>query len=379
MDSARNAIREFTSKSGHHTIVDQTVNPAVTQEVIKPTKHEEITTAVDREVHQHHYHTTVQPIKAQEVLPERHQHNILPVEQREFRHDNEADTTQRVSAELGAFKDRQVVHDVRVTQSAAPTVTGEHVHHHVHETVVPIINKETIRPEVVHTTVPIHETHIAAAQHHGLSALPMKTLEEFTAAGGILQGGKHSTHEEYEGAPRPYNDKLLTSIEKLGLGSGTTGGVGTSSHRNTDSGVGGLDQGYGSNTTGTSHAHRNKLENELDPRVDAQGMDKTSSRGHHSGGTGNRLENELDPRVDSTGTGRHHGSSGLGGNSGIGGNNNYDDYDNSSSGMGRGNTGSAIDPNQVGRMGTTDDYDDTTGSSGHKSGGILGRLTGHGR
>jgi hypothetical protein len=43
----------------------------------------------------------------------------------------------------------------------------------------------------------------------------MKTLDEFKKAGGVLTGGQHSSHEQYEGAPRPYNDKLSTTFEKL--------------------------------------------------------------------------------------------------------------------------------------------------------------------
>lgn len=90
----------------------------------------------------------------------------------------------------------------------------------VHETVVPVIHKSTIQPEVVHTTRPVHETHHAQSQHHGVSALPKKTLDEFKSAGGILDGSKGPTHEEYEGAPRQYNRKLETTMEKLGFGGG---------------------------------------------------------------------------------------------------------------------------------------------------------------
>lgn len=83
-------------------------------------------------------------------------------------------------------------------------MTGEHVHHHVHETVQPVIHKETIQPEVVHTVVPIHEKHTAPSEHHGLSTLPMKTMDEFKQLGTDLTKKHHTTHE-YEGHPRPYN------------------------------------------------------------------------------------------------------------------------------------------------------------------------------
>lgn len=130
----------------------------------------------------------------------------------------------------------------------------------VHENVVPVIHKSTIQPEVVHTTQPIHETHHVQSQHHGVSALPMKSLDEFKHAGGILEGNKGPTHEEYDGPPRQYNSKLETTMDKLGFGgdhtqhhggAGAVAGAGTGAavagnnhgHHATDSGVSGMGQG----------------------------------------------------------------------------------------------------------------------------------------
>lgn len=69
--------------------------------------------------------------------------------------------------------------------------------------VQPVIHKETVQPEVVHTTVPIHETHHADTQHHGTSVLPMKNLSEFSNS-----TGQSNRHEEYAGVPRPYNKAM---------------------------------------------------------------------------------------------------------------------------------------------------------------------------
>lgn len=142
----------------------------------------------------------------------------------------------------------------------------------MHETVQPVVHKETVQPEVVHTTVPIHETHHATAQHHGMSALPMRTLDEFNKAGGVLSGSKTHTHEEYDGPPRPYNEKLATTIEKVLPGrDGTHNTTGTNPttgvndiagerHR-PDSGVGGV-----SNDTHTPG--KPSLGDRLNPRVE---------------------------------------------------------------------------------------------------------------
>jgi hypothetical protein len=157
MEAAKAAVAKITGSRGHHTSVEETVAPSVTHEAIKPHRHEEVTQAVDREVHQHHHHTTVQPLSHQERLPEKHTHNLLPTEHREYRHEDESKTKAKLAAEMANFKNDTTVHETHHTQAAAPTVTGERVHHHVHETVVPVVHKETIQPEVVHTTKAIHE------------------------------------------------------------------------------------------------------------------------------------------------------------------------------------------------------------------------------
>jgi len=232
--------------------------------------------AVDREVHQDHYHTTVQPVQHQEVLPEKHTHNMGAVQERQFEHDDVGQTKVKLESEAARFRDTSTTHETRHTTSAAPAVEGEHVHHHVHERVQPIVHKETVQPEVVHTTVPIHEVHKAESEHHGISTLPVKTLDEFKSGGGILTGGQKQAHESYEGDPRPYNAALqaeLTDADKnfhahdglhdhqraLGRqGGGTTGsGIGGNTDQN----------GLGSNTT--SGPHSSNFENKVDPRVDS--------------------------------------------------------------------------------------------------------------
>jgi hypothetical protein len=63
MEKAKQAISSFTSKHGeHNTVVDQDQRRAITEEHVYPSRHEEVTTAVDREVHQDHHRTVIQPI-----------------------------------------------------------------------------------------------------------------------------------------------------------------------------------------------------------------------------------------------------------------------------------------------------------------------------
>jgi hypothetical protein len=217
MDKAKAAVSNFTSKHDHRdTTVDESTSRPVNREHIKPTRNEEAQEAVDREVHQDHHHTTVQPIQHQEVLPEQHYHQMRDVTHKQFEHGDQHVTRSRLEQEAAQFKDSSKTHETRRTTAAAPRVEGEHTHHHVHETVQPVIHKETIAPEVVHTTVPIHETHHAGAQNHGISVLPMKTVDEVESSGsGILSGKSKVRHEEYEGKPRPYNKDLEMTAEKV--------------------------------------------------------------------------------------------------------------------------------------------------------------------
>jgi hypothetical protein len=142
MDSAKAAVKDFMSKSGHHdTTVHEKVAPAVTHETINRTEHEDVQTAIDKEVHQDHYHTSVQPVQDQAALPEQHHHNIIPVEHRSFDHDNSEDVRRRLAAEQAKFRDERERAEGQHTSSVAPVVAGEHIHHHVHETIQPVVNK----------------------------------------------------------------------------------------------------------------------------------------------------------------------------------------------------------------------------------------------
>ena len=362
MDAAKAAVANFTSRHGkHETHVDETVAPAVTSEVVKPVKHEEVQQAVDREVHQDHYHTTVQPIQHQEMRPERHSHQMGAVQERSFEHDDPNVVKQKLAHVTAGFKNTAITQDTKHTTAAAPTIEGEHVHHHVHETVQPVIHKETITPEVVHTTVPIHETHHAASQHHGTSTLPVKTLSEFTSGGGILDG-KRESHGSYDGCPRPYNSNMQETITEADRDPhATVGGIiGHSGHSHNTAGPhgsniankadprvdsdrdgrSGLNSGTGypstSTTTNTTTStstgagpHSSNAANKLDPRVDSDrdgraGVETGSRSTGTSAGVGphsSNAANKLDPRVDSDRDGRagvETGSRGTGTSAGVG-------------------------------------------------------------
>jgi hypothetical protein len=61
MDSAKAAVKGIMTKPGQYdTIVYEEVAPVVQNETVEKQKHEHYVSAIDKEVHQDHYHTTEQ-------------------------------------------------------------------------------------------------------------------------------------------------------------------------------------------------------------------------------------------------------------------------------------------------------------------------------
>ena len=118
------------------------------------------------------------------------------------------------------------------------------------------MQKETIQPSVVHTTVPIHEVHHNEPKHHAASALPAVSMADFKKQGGSLSG-REERYDGFKGEPRAVGGALG------GSSSAGTGSVGT----------------YGHNTAGP---HSSNLENKLDPRVDSD-MDGSRRMGGTTG------------------------------------------------------------------------------------------------
>jgi len=282
MVQVKAALTDFTHKSGHHdTTVHEAVAPAVVHETVKPHQHEEINTAVDKEVHQDHYHRTVQPVKDREVLPETHTAKLGAVQHREFDHRDHDSTKRNLVQEQAQFRDERRVEGTTQSQSVAPTIGGEHVHHHIHETIQPVVNKEVIQPNVVHTTVPIHEVHHNAATHHETTALPAMTMGEFKSKGGVLSG-REERFDEFEGVPK-------------NIGGGTAGGFGHI--RDTEhSHSGSAHHKHGDFDNTTNHG---SLTGARSHDSDRQHHDSTST-GHKKPG----LMDKLNPKKDADGDGK---------------------------------------------------------------------------
>ncbi|RPB22789.1 hypothetical protein L211DRAFT_788094 [Terfezia boudieri ATCC MYA-4762] len=183
------------------TEVREVVNPAITKETVIKENRETTITAVDRELHQDHYQTRVQPVVDRQILPEEHLHKQAPVEYKEHRHHKGDEIRRALEEERSRFKSTREVLPTKHTVEAGDTVVGEHHHHHVYETVQPVIEREIIQPIITHTTIPIHERIEKDPSFHPKTIQPVMTMEEFLRAGGTLEGRAERV-DLFEGEPQ---------------------------------------------------------------------------------------------------------------------------------------------------------------------------------
>ncbi|TGZ77960.1 hypothetical protein EX30DRAFT_398198 [Ascodesmis nigricans] len=191
MNSIKNAAKDFLHRDGHNTTeASQDFRPAVTQNYIQPTSTSQQTTALDRETHQHHYQTRLQPVRDLVEREAEHVDNVLPVEERVVREGNPGVAEKKLAEERELFQPS--TQTLPATHSTLPstTQTATHTHHHIHETIQPVIEREIIEPTVVHTTKPVHETVEKAPQVHPPTVQPVMTMEEFQRDGGRGGAGK---------------------------------------------------------------------------------------------------------------------------------------------------------------------------------------------
>lgn len=135
-----NATAPKTTATGADvdTTVDAEVAPAVEHTHVKSQHETREQTFVEKEKHQDHYHTTIQPLKDSEVLPEKHDYT----QETKNRSINNDDSTAKAKAEAdrAGFKSTSEEKQFE-SKTKEPTLGEEHVHHHLHETIQPVIEK----------------------------------------------------------------------------------------------------------------------------------------------------------------------------------------------------------------------------------------------
>ncbi|KAF3942289.1 hypothetical protein ABW19_dt0204689 [Dactylella cylindrospora] len=270
MQAAKHVVSEFLHHGKKHTVdVNRETKPAVLHEKVTKRKHENVTHAVDREIHQHHHQIHVQPVTDKVVENEKHHHNLVPVEHRSHYHGKDREIATKLAHEHERFRDEQQVLPVEAT-SSSNVVVGEHVHHHVHDYIQPVIERERIVPHIVHTTVPIHE-HIEHEPYiHEGNVLPTMTMAEFTRAGHTLNGSKGATeHIEYEGEPLRFGSDFRGGFG-LGASSYTHHKKSKSKSRSRSTSSVGEEDGRVPRSMATAKKgthHKSSLLDKLNPRI----------------------------------------------------------------------------------------------------------------
>ncbi|KAI0469761.1 hypothetical protein GGR56DRAFT_686775 [Xylariaceae sp. FL0804] len=150
---------------------------AVVHEDVKPEEIEQVDTVVDREIHQDHFHTTVVPVKDTKVLPQKHVYQENEAE-REIDHRNNA-VKKAAQKESEAIHNEKVIEETKHAREVAPTQIVEHVHHHIHETIQPVIERETIQEKIIHVTNHVHETEHLKDQLHKTTVAPAISMADF--------------------------------------------------------------------------------------------------------------------------------------------------------------------------------------------------------
>jgi hypothetical protein len=121
---------------------------------------------------------------------------------------------------------------------------------HVHETVQPVIQKEVVQPEIIHTAVPVHEVHHNAARIHPTATREAVSMDEYKKKGGALSGT--STKDAFMGCPQGKGSHESSS-------SGTQGSSGTMQQESssTMSSSGTSDPGMSASKTSTTNTGSN--------------------------------------------------------------------------------------------------------------------------
>ena len=237
ISETKHKISSFLGRDGQaDTTVHETINPAVEHEHISKAQREERQKIIDREIHQEHHHTTVQPIVDKEVAPTTHSSRIEGVEIREIQHGNDAKVRTELERERAQFRNTQDVAPTQVSETQQPTVAGEHIHHHVHENIQPVIEKDIYQEHVIHSTKPVHEIHQNESIHHTASTLPPIDVSSFKQQGGKLEGRQERV-DAFQGAPKPIETQKDHTIGGPGAKGSTTvtgnqGGSSTINHGN---------------------------------------------------------------------------------------------------------------------------------------------------
>ncbi|ODO01755.1 hypothetical protein I350_06584 [Cryptococcus amylolentus CBS 6273] len=239
MSNVTQGVKEFFSGSTkpETTEVCTESAPEVVQEHVRPQEHVKTADAIDRERHIHHHQHRVQPVADAQTLPEKHVHSTAPVVHTEHTEDMLPEHQQTLQQQRGLHQNQKTEGAVERSGEHVGVAVNEHAHHHIHETIQPVIQRETVAPTVVHKTNAIHETVKEAPIVHEVTTLPTVSAAEYA----------QTREEPGQGVCRTYEGGPAVAGSGAGAGAAGAGSHGAGSH--------GVGKTGTTGTTGTGIGH----------------------------------------------------------------------------------------------------------------------------
>lgn len=197
----RTGLTQTTSTSSGVNVaagnVDQDVQhlAPVTHHIHHRHEVEELLREREHHIHQHHIQHHVQPVLDAEHLAEQTHARVVPATTVREVHANTDKDAALMRAVAGNPKDTYSQAAVDRSIIDKGETVREIVHHHIHNIVQPIIEKETHEYHRIRTTIPTtHITHEAPIVHESTAHQPIRK-EEFIKGGGVLTSTTRSIEE----------------------------------------------------------------------------------------------------------------------------------------------------------------------------------------
>ncbi|WFC93776.1 hypothetical protein MBRA1_000399 [Malassezia brasiliensis] len=177
--------------------VDQDVQhlAPVTRETLHRQEIEELHREREHHIHQHHIQHHVQPVLDQVHLAEQLHTRVVPTTTIREVHANTDKDAALLRSVAGTPKDTYTQAPIERSVIDKGETVREIVHHHIHNIVQPIIEKDVYEYHRIRTTVPTTQiTHEAPIVHESTAHQPIRK-EDFVKGGGVLTSETRSVED----------------------------------------------------------------------------------------------------------------------------------------------------------------------------------------
>lgn len=177
--------------------VDQDVQhlAPVTHETLHRQEIEELHREREHHIHQHHIQHHVQPVLDSIQLAEQMHTRVVPATTIREVHANTDKDAALLRSVAGAPKDTYTQAPIERSVIDKGETVREIVHHHIHNIVQPIIEKDVYEYHRIRTTVPTTQiTHEAPIVHESTAHQPIRK-EDFVKGGGVLTSETRSVED----------------------------------------------------------------------------------------------------------------------------------------------------------------------------------------